>query len=92
MLRTLRLRFADRPDYELTFETTGEEVDPWKLLDSQVDGRGRVTLGDRESCRLDEIVEVTLVEPERIEGPTFERGLQDEDVATALDESYDPPP
>jgi hypothetical protein len=37
------------------------------------------------------VLDVIVVEPERLEGPTWKRGLQDEDVATALDESYDPP-
>jgi hypothetical protein len=54
-------------------------------------GGGRDAIDECESCRVDEILEVTRVEPKRIEGPTFERGLQDEDVATVLDESYDPP-
>jgi uncharacterized protein YifE (UPF0438 family) len=91
MLRTLRLRFADRPDYELAFETAGDTIDPWDLLSSHADDTGRIILGDRESCTIDEVLEVTVVEPKRAEGPTWERGLQDEDVATALDESYEPP-
>jgi len=91
MLRTLRLRFADRPDLDLAFEPTGEETDPWELLSSRADRDGRIPLGDRESCEIGDVLEVTLVDPVRIEGPTFEHDLQDEDVATALDESYDLP-
>jgi hypothetical protein len=91
MLRTLRLRFADRPDYELAFEPTNDETDPWRLLESRADDQGRISLGDRESCGIGEVLEVSLVEPERVEGPTWERGLKDEDVAAALDENYDPP-
>lgn len=91
MLRTLRLRFADRPDYELAFAPTEVTDDPWELLRSRADPDGRIVLGDRDSCLIDEVLEVAVVEPERIEGPTWERGLRDEDVATALDEGYEPP-
>jgi hypothetical protein len=91
MLHTLRLRFADRPDYELAFEPTAEPVDPWELLRSRAGPDGRITLGDRDSCAIDEVLEVDVVEPKRAEGPSWERGLQDEDAATALDESYEPP-
>jgi hypothetical protein len=91
MRRTLRLRFADRPDYELAVETTAGEADPWELLDSRVNGDGRISLGDRESCTLADVLEVTLVTPEAVVGPTFEHDLQDEDVATALDENYELP-
>jgi hypothetical protein len=89
MLRTLRLRFAGRPDLDLAFEPTEPTDDPWKLLASRVEPDGRIRLGDRESCTIDDVVDVTVVEPEPLEGPTFERGLQDEDVATAIDENYD---
>lgn len=91
MLHTLRLRFADRPDVELAFEPPGDEDDPWALLRSRADDHGRISLGDRESCTVDEVVDVTLVEPQPVEGPGFERGLQDEDVATALRENLEPP-
>ena len=91
MLRTLRLRFADRPDYDLAFEPTDEEQDPWKLLRACADDDGRIRLGDRESCRVEDVLDVLLVAPREIEGPTWERGLQDEDVATALEENYDTP-
>ena len=91
MLRTLRLRFADRPDYELAFEATDDEPDPWTLLRDRADDNGRISLGDRESCRVDDVVDVLVVEPTQIEGPAWERGLQDEDVATALEENYDTP-
>jgi hypothetical protein len=91
MLRTLRLRFADRPDHDLAFEVTEEEADPWRLLKTSADRNGRITLGDRDSCGIEDVLEVTLVDLKRIEGTTFEHGLQDEDVAAALDESYERP-
>ncbi len=91
MLRTLRLRFRDRPDYDLAFEAPGEELDPWRALRDLADDDGRISLGDRESCLVDDVLDVSLVEPTQIEGPTWARGLQDEDVATALDENYETP-
>ena len=38
------------------------------------------------------MLDVALVDLEPVEGTSFERGLQDEDVAAAIDENYDPPP
>lgn len=90
MLRTLRLSFADRPDHELAFEPGDDEADPWKLLNSQANRRGRISIGDREWCRIEDVVDVVIVDPEPLAGPTFDHGLQDEDIATALDENYDP--
>ena len=92
MLRTLRLRFADRPDHDLALEAPDEEADPWRLLNSRADRQGRISLGDRDSCAIEDVLELTLVDPKRIEGPTFEHSLQDKDVATALHENYDQPP
>ncbi|MGN6796889.1 MAG: hypothetical protein ACTHKS_01935 [Gaiellaceae bacterium] len=91
MLRTLRLRFADRPVHDLSFEPVDDESDPWRLLRSQADDDGLIRLGDRESCSIEDVLHVVLVEPEPVVGPTFARGLQDEDAATALEENYDPP-
>jgi hypothetical protein len=94
MLRTLRLRLADRPDHDLAFEATEQEaeLDPWRLLKSRADEAGRISLGDRDSCAIEDVLDVTVVDPVPIEGTTFERGLQDEDVAAAIEENYDPPP
>ena len=93
MLRTLRLRLADRPAHDLAFEATEAQadIDPWRLLESQVDRHGRIRLGDRDSCGIEDVLEVTLIDLDPIEGTTFERGLQDEDVAAAIDENYEPP-
>jgi hypothetical protein len=91
MLLKLRLRFADRPDHELAFESDDEDVDAWTMLRSRADGDGRIALGDRDSCRIEDVVEVSLVEPGPVEGPGWRRGLQDEDVATAVQENYEPP-
>jgi hypothetical protein len=75
----------------LTIETPDDVCDPWELLRARSDSDGRIVLGDRDSCSIHEIVQVTLVEPQPIKGPGFERGLQDEDVATALEENKPPP-
>lgn len=91
MLSTLRLRFADRPDLELAVESPDAGTDAWALLRAHAGRNGQISLGDRESCGLDEVVDVELVRPEPVEGPGFERGLQDEDVATALSENYELP-
>jgi hypothetical protein len=91
MLRTLRLHFAHRPNHDLAFEPTDDEIDPWRLLESKADEEGWITLGDRDACRIEEVVAAELVDPELVEGPTFERDLQDEDVSTALKENYNPP-
>ena len=91
MLRSLRLQLVDRPDLDLSFEPQDDETDPWKLLMSQVDGQGLISIGDRESCTIADVLGVVVVEPKPLEGPTFEHGLQDEDAATALEENYDPP-
>jgi hypothetical protein len=90
-LRTLRVRFADRPDHDLAFEAADDEADPWTLLKSQIDSEGLINLGDRDSCKVEDVLDVVLVEPQPLEGHGYERGLQDEDVATALEESYDSP-
>lgn len=91
MLRTVRLQFADRPDYELALESTDDDANPRELVAAHADDDGRIPLGDRDSCALEDIVEATFVGPKRLQGPTWEHGLQDEDVATALDEGYEPP-
>jgi hypothetical protein len=91
MLVTFRLRFADRPDYDLAVETDDANADGWAVLRSRADREGRVPLGDHDSCRLDEIMDVEPVEPREVSGPGWERGLQDEDAAAAVEESYDQP-
>ena len=92
MLVSLRLRFADRPDVELAVEQPNREVDARQLLQEKADSEGRIALGDRDWCRIEDVVDVTVVRPQPLEGPGFERGLQDESVAAALDENFEPPP
>jgi hypothetical protein len=91
MLSTLRVRFADRPNVELTVDA-GDAADAWALLRAQAGADGRIVVSDHESCHLDEVVGVEIVRPRPVEGPGYERrGLQDEDLSAALDENYDPP-
>ena len=61
------------------------------MLNTTANREGKISLGDRESCRIEDVLDVIVVDPEPREGSTFEHGLQDEDVATALEENYDPP-
>jgi len=90
MLSTLRLRFADRPDVDLAVESDEGQTDAWALLRAQADDNGCITLGDRELRPINEVVDVDLIRPAPMKGPGFERrGLQDEDVSTALSENYD---
>ena len=91
MLLKLRLRFADRPDHELAVESDQQDADPWTILRTYADRDGRISLGDRLSCEIDEVVDVRLVEPTPVEGPGWRRSLQDEDVAAAVEENYEPP-
>ena len=91
MLLKLRLRFVDRPVHELAVESDQRDADAWTILRSQADRDDRIALGDRDWCRIDEVLDVTLVEPTRVEGPGRRRSLQDEDVAAAVEENYPPP-
>jgi hypothetical protein len=88
---TLRLRLAEGPDYHLRVDAGDRHAAPREILRANADANGRIALGDRRSCSIDDVIDVDVVQPEPVEGPTFERGLQDEDVATALSENYEPP-
>jgi hypothetical protein len=90
MLGKLRLHLADRPDIELAVELEEDDGDPWTLLRALADSDGRIPLGDRESYPVERVVDVELIRPERVDGPRYERGLQDEDVSAAVSENYDP--
>jgi len=91
MLLKLRLCFADRPDYELAVDPDQQDADPWAALRSLADGKGRVALGDHESCAIDDVLDVRFVPSRPAEGPGWRGKLQDEDAATAVDENYDAP-
>jgi hypothetical protein len=88
MLLKLRLRFVDRPDYELAVESGEQDADPWAALRTFAGEDGRIALGDRDSCAIDEVLDVRFVGSRPAEGPGWRGKLQDEDAATAVDESY----
>jgi hypothetical protein len=90
MLSKLRLHFSDRPDIDLAVELEDGHADAWAVLHAQAAADGRITVGDRESLSIAEVVDVELLQPKEIDGPGFARGLQDEDVSAALRENYDP--
>ncbi len=91
VLSKLRLHFADRPVVDLAVEPEDGQVDAWTLLGAQADANGRIAISDHESLPIAEVVKIELLQPKPIEGPDYERGLQDEDVSAALSENYDPP-
>jgi hypothetical protein len=94
VLVTLRLQLADGREQLFSQEVASAGETPIEIL-RRVSKDGRVALGDRESCRLEEIVEASFEpapEPER--GPAWREAdapLHDEDVAAALRENYEPP-
>jgi hypothetical protein len=94
MLVTLRLQLADGREQLFSQEVASAGETPLEIL-QRVSKDGRVALGDRETCRLDEIVEASFEPaPEPQRGPVWSEAdapLHDEDVAAALRESYEPP-
>jgi hypothetical protein len=91
VLVTLRLHLKDGSEQLLSREIAdGDRATPAALVERMSDG-DRVPLGDRRSCRLDEIERVELVPPPEPEAapPWIEEGkpdaveLRDEDVAAA---------
>jgi hypothetical protein len=94
MLVTLRLTLANGEERLLAQEVADADIAPREILESVTTDDGRVPLGDRESCRLDEIVDAVVVVPEPQRGPTWtEAGapLRDEDVAAAMGSAFDDP-
>jgi hypothetical protein len=93
VLVTLRLQLADGREQLFSQEASTGET-PLEIL-RRVSKDGQVALGDRETCRLDEIVEARFEPaPEPQRGPAWREAdapLHDEDVAAALRESYEPP-
>jgi hypothetical protein len=94
VLVTLRLYLADGREQLFSQEVAAADETPLEIL-RRVSKDGRVALGDRESCSLDEIVDARFEPaPDPQRGPTWkeaEAPLRDEDVAAALRENYEPP-
>jgi hypothetical protein len=93
VLVTLRLYLADGRERLFSQEVASADETPLEIL-RRVSKDGRVALGDRETCRLDEIVDAKLEPaPEPQRGPAWREAdvpLRDEDVAAALRENYEP--
>jgi len=92
VLVTIRLFLADGREQLLTQDAEPNEA-PRAILE-RISEDGRVPLGDRESCALDELVDARLEPgPEPQTGPTWDEAgprLQDEDVAAAMSGNYEP--
>jgi hypothetical protein len=97
MLVTLRLSLLDGRQKQLSREIPSAEATSEQIIRWIAD-RGRVSLGDRESCGVDEIRSVEIVPPpeprtappwREPDQPADARQLRDEDVAAALRERKD---
>jgi hypothetical protein len=90
---TLRLYLADGREQLFSQEVRSADETPLEIL-RRVSKHGRIPLGDRESCRLDSIINARLEpSPEPQTGPASQESgvpLRDEDVAAALSENYKP--
>ena len=95
MLITLRLTLENGDERLLAQEVDDPDTTPEQILESVTTDDGRVPLGDRESCRLDEIVNAVVVVPEPQRGPTWTEAdgapLRDEDVAGAMGSAFEKP-
>jgi hypothetical protein len=93
VLVTLRIYLADGREQLLSQEVESADEAPLEIL-KRASKDGRISLGDRESCSLDSIVDARIEpSPKPQRGPTLnEEGapLRDEDVAAALSENYEP--
>jgi hypothetical protein len=92
VLVTLRLHLADGREQLFSQEVESADEAPLEII-KRASKDGRIALGDRESCSLDEILDAEYERaPEPQAGPTWKQAgppLRDEDVAAALDENYE---
>jgi len=95
VLITLRLTLKNGEERLLAQEVEDADTTPEQILDGVTTDDGSVPLGDRESCRLDEIVDAVVVVPEPQRGPTWPEAdgapLRDEDVAGAMGSAFENP-
>jgi hypothetical protein len=93
VLVTLRLYLADGREQLFSQEVESADQSPLEIL-QRASKDGRISLGDRESCSLDSIVDAKFEpSPEAQAGPTLSHEgapIRDEDVAAALSENYEP--
>jgi hypothetical protein len=92
VLVTLRLYLADGREQLFSQEVESADKEPFEIL-KRASKDGRISLGDRESCSLDAILDARVEPaPEPQTGPTLKQAgapLRDEDVAAALSEDYE---
>jgi hypothetical protein len=90
---TLRLYLADGREQLFSQEVDSADETPMEIV-RRVSKDRRISLGDRESCSLDSIVDARFEPPaEPQSGPAWTEAdapLRDEDVAAALRENYEP--
>ncbi len=94
MLVTLRLYLADGREQLFSQEAATADETPFEIL-KRASKDGRISLGDRETCPLDSIIDAKFEpDPEPEIGPTWDEAgvpLRDEDPAAALSENYESP-
>jgi hypothetical protein len=94
VLVRLRIHLADGREALLSAEVDESPETPEKLLE-QFNRDGRITLGDRETVPIEDLVKVELAPPEPQVGPRIwghaGEGLAGEDVATAMEERFEKP-
>jgi hypothetical protein len=92
VLVTLRLYLADGREQLFSQEVDSADEAPFEIL-KRASKDGRISLGDRQSCSLDSIIDAKLEpSPEPQTGPTLKQAgapIRDEDVAAALSEDYE---
>jgi hypothetical protein len=95
VLITLKLTLKNGAERLLAQEVEDADTTPEQILESVTTDDGRVPLGDRESCRLEEIANAVVVLPEPQRGPTWTEAdgapLRDEDVASAMESGFENP-
>jgi len=94
VLVTLRLFLSNGEERLLSQEVADVNETPDEILE-RIGKDGRIPLGDRDSCRLEEIVKAEIAAPEPKTGPTLKYDgvrVRDEDVSAAMRGSFDRPP
>ena len=86
----LRIHLADGRESLLSAEVDESPETPEELLE-QFNRDGQIRLGDRESVSIKDVVKVEFAPVEPQEGPSWVRGLRDEDVASAMEERFEKP-
>jgi hypothetical protein len=85
----LRIHLADGREALLSAEVDESPETPEKFLE-QLNRDGRITLGDRETVPIKDVVKVEFAPAEPQVGPRV-WGLAGEDVASAMEERFEKP-